>query len=168
MNKEDHVLNAVLLGVGIAVLLDPTPPPGTLENVFRVGVPVALGALFPDIDTAFGVHRKTFHNLPVLAGFVAFPLLFGNLYFVWIGVATHYVLDLLGTKGGMALLYPYPRLYDVPVGVTVDSRKATVVTLAVTAVELAAVALVVDAGYADLLGAPGVRDALLGVATALA
>jgi hypothetical protein len=168
MNKEDHVLNAVLLGVGIAVLMDTSLSAGTLENVFRVGVPIALGALFPDIDTAFGVHRKTFHNLPVLAGFVAFPLLFGNLYFVWIGVATHYVLDLLGTKGGMALLYPYPGLFDVPVGVTVDSKKATVVTLAVTAVELAAVALVVDAGYTVLLGAPGVRDAFFEFASSVA
>lgn len=168
MNKEDHVLNAVLLGVGIAVLTDPSLSAGTLENVFRIGVPVALGALFPDIDTAFGVHRKTFHNLPVLAGFVAFPLLFGNLYYVWIGVATHYVLDLLGTRGGMALLYPYPEMFDIPVGVTVDSKKATVVTLAVTAVELAALSLAIDAGYTDLLGAPGVRDAFLNFVNSVA
>lgn len=167
MNKEGHVINAVLLSLGIGVLLEPSLSTATLESVFRIGVPVVVGALFPDIDTAFGVHRKTFHNLPVLAAFVAFPLLYGNLYYVWIGITTHYVLDLLGTKGGMALLYPYPELYDIPVGVTVDSKKATLVTLAVTAVEIAGIALLIDAGYPELLRAPGVHDLVVNVVNAV-
>jgi membrane-bound metal-dependent hydrolase YbcI (DUF457 family) len=167
MNKGDHVINAVLLSLGIAVVLEPSLSMATLETVFRIGVPVVVGALFPDIDTAFGVHRKTFHNLPVLAAFVAFPLLYGNLFYVWIGVTTHYVLDLLGTKGGMALLYPYPETYDIPVGVTVDSKKATLVTLVVTALQVGVIAVVVDAGYPELLRAPGVHDLVVNVVNAV-
>jgi len=140
MNKRDHVLNAVLLAVGIGVALDPSLTPTTVSSVVAVGVPVVLGALVPDIDTAVGSHRKTFHNLLTLGVFAAFPLYFGNLQFVWAGVLTHYALDLLGNVRGMALFYPYPVEFDVPVGVPVDSRWATLVTLAVTAVELAVVA----------------------------
>ncbi|MFC7044572.1 metal-dependent hydrolase [Halobacteriaceae archaeon GCM10025711] len=141
MNKRDHVLNAVLLGVGLGVLLDPTLDVGTLDAVGQVAIPVVLGALFPDLDTAFGSHRKTFHNFLVLGLFAAFPLHYANLHLVWVGILTHYVLDLLGNVRGMALLYPYPKEYDVPVGVTVDSKWATVVTLAVTAFELGTVAV---------------------------
>ncbi|MFB6081232.1 MAG: metal-dependent hydrolase [Halanaeroarchaeum sp.] len=138
MNEREHVLNAVLLALGIAVLVAPTVD-AVPRTAAQVGVPVVLGALVPDLDATFGSHRKTLHNLATLGVFAGFPFLFGNLAFVWIGVLTHYVLDLLGNVRGMALLYPLPEEYDVPVGVTVDSRWATVVTLAVTGVELLAV-----------------------------
>ncbi|MFB6136774.1 MAG: metal-dependent hydrolase [Halobacteriaceae archaeon] len=100
------------------------------------GVPILLGALFPDVDTVFGTHRATFHNAATLGLAVAFPLAFDNLHYVWIGVLTHYVLDLLGNVRGMAVLYPYPSFYDVPVGVPVNSHWADVVTLAVTVFEV--------------------------------
>jgi len=144
VNKRGHVVNAVLLSVGIGVLLHPELNRGTLLSVVEVGVPITLGALLPDVDTAFGRHRKTLHNLPVLVAVVAFPLYFDNLHFVWIGVLTHYVLDVLGTKRGIALLYPlWDREFESPTGVAVDSRWATVVLLLVTAVELGIVTLVV-------------------------
>jgi membrane-bound metal-dependent hydrolase YbcI (DUF457 family) len=155
MNKEGHVLNAALLAVGLGVVLsvDPTAGPivdesaadtalATATTVAELSLPVVLGALFPDVDTAFGRHRKTLHNLPVLALFVAFPYVFGNLQFVWIGVATHYVLDLVGSKRGIALFYPLsPREYDLPTGVATSSKWANPVTFLVTGVELVALAV---------------------------
>jgi hypothetical protein len=140
MNKRDHVINAALLAVGLGVALDPALDRGTVATVGAVSVPVVLGALFPDLDTAFGSHRKTFHNLLTLGVFAAFPLLFDNLHLVWVGIVTHYALDLCGNVRGMAVLYPWPEEYDVPVGVTVGSKWATAVTLAVTAAELAVIA----------------------------
>ncbi len=145
MNKRDHVANAVLLSVGLALLLEGTDIVPTLEAFVTIGVPILLGALFPDIDTAFGSHRKTFHNGLTLGTFAAFPVLVGNLQYVWIGVLTHYVLDLLGNVRGMALFYPWPTEYDVPVGVTVDSTWAGVVTLAVTGIELTIAWMILDA-----------------------
>ena len=137
MNKREHVVNAVLLGVGLGVALSPEPTVrATADSVLRVAVPVVLGALVPDLDTAFGRHRKTFHNLLVLGLFVGYPLRYGNLHWVWVGVLTHYVLDLLGGTRGIALFYPLPEEYDVPVGVPVSSRWAMFVTLAVTGFEL--------------------------------
>lgn len=146
VNKRGHVANAVLLSIGVAVLLEGRLTVPTPTAVAAVGMPITLGALFPDIDTSFGTHRKTFHNVATLGAFVAFPLVFGNLHYVWIGVATHYVLDLLGNIRGMALLYPYPEEYDIPVGVAVASRWSDAVTLAVTGVELTAIALVLHTG----------------------
>jgi len=87
----------------------------------------ALGALFPDVDTAFGKHRKTLHNLPILIGFVAFPFVFGNLEYVWIGVLTHYVLDIAGSKRGIALFYPlWKEEFGLPIGVAVSSKNARI------------------------------------------
>jgi membrane-bound metal-dependent hydrolase YbcI (DUF457 family) len=144
MNKQGHVLNAVLLGVGLGYVLEPAGDLGTFRTVAEVSVPVVLGALFPDVDTAFGRHRKTLHNLPTLTVFVAFPLYFDNLYFVWLGVLTHYVLDVLGSRRGIALFYPLSdREYGSPTGVTTTSRFANAVTLAVTGFELAAAAFLV-------------------------
>lgn len=156
MNKDGHVLNAALLAVGLGVVLsvDPTSGPilddsvadtllGAGRMVVELSLPVVLGALFPDVDTAFGRHRKTLHNLPVLALFVGFPLVFGNLEYVWIGVATHYLLDMVGSKRGIALFYPVsPTEYDLPTGVATSSKWATLVTVVVTAFELVALALV--------------------------
>ena len=144
MNKEGHVLNAALLGVGLGFILEPSGTLATLRVVVVVIVPVTLGALFPDVDTAFGKHRKTLHNVPILAGFVAFPLVFGNLAYVWIGVLTHYVLDVLGSTRGIALFYPlWSEELGFPAGVATSSKYANVVTLVVTAIELAIAAAIV-------------------------
>jgi len=144
MNKEGHVLNAALLGIGLGFVLEPSGTLATLETVVAVTIPVTLGALFPDVDTAFGKHRKTLHNLPILALFVAFPIVFGNLAYVWVGVLTHYVLDYLGSRRGIALFYPLSSSeYGFPSGVTTSSRFANAVTIAVTAVELAAAVVIV-------------------------
>lgn len=140
MNKREHILNAVLLGVGLSFVLTPIGEANT-RQVVALTVPIILGALFPDIDTDIGSHRKTFHNLPVLAAFVAFPIYFGNLQYVWVGVLTHYLLDMMGSKRGIALFYPFKREFSLPFGVTVDSPHATFVTLLITALELSTVAL---------------------------
>ncbi len=55
-------------------------------------------------------------------------------------MATHYVLDVLGTTRGIALFYPlWSREFDVPFGIRVDSRYADLMTVTVTAVELAGI-----------------------------
>ncbi|GAB3675513.1 metal-dependent hydrolase [Halopiger thermotolerans] len=144
MNKKGHVLNAVLLGIGLGYLLEPTGDLTTFRTIVEIGVPVTLGAMVPDIDTEFGKHRKTLHNLPLLAGFVAFPALFGNLEYVWIGILTHYVLDVAGSKRGIALFYPvWKKEFGLPIGVTVSSKHANVMTVAVTVGELLIAAAIV-------------------------
>ena len=154
MNRKEHVLNAALLSIGLGYVLLPSGDTETFVKIAELSVPVVLGALFPDVDTAFGKHRKTLHNLPVLALFYVYPLYFDNLQFVWIGVLTHYALDMLGSKRGLALFYPYEKEYGAPFGVPVSSSYATGVTLAVTAVELVLAILIVyratllDAGLA--------------------
>ncbi|MFB6092050.1 MAG: metal-dependent hydrolase [Haloquadratum sp.] len=158
MNKDGHVLNGALLAVGLGIILSLNPSSGPLiggesgaislaaaatvgtraaEMIAELSVPVILGSLFPDVDTDFGRHRKTLHNLPVLFGFLAFPYVFGNLHYVWIGVATHYVLDMVGSKRGVALLYPFSsEEYDLPTGVSTSSDWANRVTVFVTVIEL--------------------------------
>lgn len=144
MNKGGHVLNAVLLSIGLGYVVHPSGGIETFVTIAEVFVPIVLGALFPDVDTAFGRHRKTLHNLPVLGIVLAYPVYFGNLQWVWIGVLTHYVLDLVGTKRGLALFYPvWDREFRLPFGVPVRSRWSTPVTLILTALELAAAALIV-------------------------
>jgi len=141
MNKRGHVLNAVLLSIGLGAVLQPTWDLATAEMILKLSVPVTLGALMPDVDTAFGKHRKTFHNLPMLAIFVAWPIYFGNLQYVWIGVATHYILDVIGSTRGIALWYPFlSEEFNLPVGIPVSSSKSDLVTLLVTAAEIAAFA----------------------------
>lgn len=136
MNKHGHVLNGLLLGVGVGFILAPIGNVETLQTIVAVAVPVTLGALVPDIDTEFGRHRKTLHNLSVLGLFIAFPVVFGNLNYVWIGVLTHYVLDMVGSKRGIALFYPYTQEYGFPTGVATKSQYTNVVTLFITASEL--------------------------------
>lgn len=156
MRERGHVINAVALGVGIGVLLEPSMTVATAEAVLGVGVPVLLGALLPDVDTSFGRHRVHGHNAVVLGSVLAFPLLYGNLAWVWLGVTTHYVLDLLGNVRGMALLYPLTdSFYDAPVGVNVDSRWADVVTATVTAFELTVATGIVVALDHGLIEVPG-------------
>ncbi|ELZ10211.1 membrane-bound metal-dependent hydrolase [Natrinema thermotolerans DSM 11552] len=144
MNKKGHVLNAVLLSIGLGYLLEPSGSLETFRTIVMIGVPVTLGALFPDVDTAFGKHRKTLHNLPILLGFLAFPYVFGNLEYVWVGVLTHYVLDVAGSKRGIALFYPlWKKEFGLPIGVAVSSKRADLMMVIVTVAELALVALVV-------------------------
>lgn len=154
MNKRNHVINAVLLSIGISILLTGPLSTDTLEVMIKISPPIVLGALFPDVDTAFGDHRKTFHNIWVLGIAVSFPYVFGNLHYVWIGILTHYALDLLGNKYGMGVFYPFPGFYDIPVGVNVDSQWADIVTLLVTAVELGIVFILIDAGLQSMLSTP--------------
>jgi len=138
------VLNAVLLGIGLGYVLHPAGDLATLRTVAAVTVPVTLGALFPDVDTAFGTHRKTLHNLPVLGIFLVFPVYFDNLAWVWLGVLTHYVLDVFGSTRGIALFYPlWDREFGAPAGVTTTSAYANAVTLVVTGLELGAAFLLV-------------------------
>jgi hypothetical protein len=143
MNKKGHVLNAVLLSIGLGYVFHPSGDVPTFRAIAEISVPVILGALFPDVDTAFGKHRKTLHNLPVLAIIYAYPVYFGNLHYVWMGVATHYVLDVVGSKRGIALFYPFEKEYNLPFGVAVASEHANVVTVVITGLEVALVAAVV-------------------------
>lgn len=137
MNKKGHVLNAVLLAVGLGYVLEPAGDVTTFRTIAAVFIPVVLGALFPDVDTAFGKHRKTLHNVWVLGVFLAYPMFFDNLHYVWVGILTHYVLDFAGSKRGLALFYPLSsKEYDFPLGVTTSSSFADVVTVAVTLAEL--------------------------------
>ena len=139
MNKRGHVLNGLLLALGLGFIVEPGLDAATATTVAEITVPVVLGALFPDVDTAFGRHRKTLHSLPVLAVFLAYPIVFGNLQYVWIGVLTHYVLDVVGSRRGIALFHPLSdREFGMPTGVTTSSKYADLVTVIVTAVELAA------------------------------
>jgi hypothetical protein len=167
VNKKGHVMNGVLLGVGLGVILtvDPTTQVTSdlvvdgLARVVELTVPVTLGALFPDVDTAFGKHRKTLHNLPVLGVFLAFPFVFGNLQFVWIGIATHYVLDVVGSRRGIALFYPLsPSEYGFPSGVTTSSRYADAVTLVITGLELGVLGAVHYLAFPLDSGITGVQE----------
>jgi membrane-bound metal-dependent hydrolase YbcI (DUF457 family) len=144
MNKRGHVLNAVLLAIALGFVLEPAGDVDTFRTIAAVFVPLILGALFPDVDTHFGRHRKTLHNLPVLAVVLAYPVYFDNLQWVWLGVLSHYVLDMLGTTRGIALFYPvWDEEFGAPIGVPVSSDYADVMMLAVTAFEVVvAVALV--------------------------
>ncbi|PSQ42521.1 hypothetical protein BRD17_08465 [Halobacteriales archaeon SW_7_68_16] len=145
MNKFGHLLNAAFLAVGLGVILQPTLDAETARTIASVSLPVVLGALLPDADTAFGRHRKTLHNLFVLGIVLAYPAFFDNLRYVWIGVATHFVLDFFGSKRGLALLYPLSEQeFGSPTGVTTSSKYAPVVTVVVSAVELAAAAAIVQ------------------------
>ncbi len=146
VNKREHIINGVLIGIGVGVLLSPTGDKWMVHSVFSVAIPVTLGALVPDIDTEFGKHRKTLHNVFVLAVFAAFPFVYGNLQYVWIGVLTHFVLDYLGSKRGIALFYPLSTdEWNFPFGVKVTNRFASIVTILVTVFEL-------TIGYFVLIG----------------
>jgi len=145
MDKRGHVLNAVLLSIGLGYIIDPSGGVGTFATIAEVFLPVVLGALFPDVDTAFGKHRKTLHNIPVLVLFLAHPVYHaGNLQWVWLGVLTHYLLDVFGSKRGIALFYPvWDEEFGMPTGVTTSSNWAGIVTVVVTVLELAVIAALV-------------------------
>jgi len=165
VNKRDHVLNAVLLGIGLGFVAHPAGDLQTVTTVAAVLVPVLLGALLPDVDTELGHHRKTLHNVFVLAVLYGYTAVFANLAFVWIGVVTHLVLDVLGTRRGVAFLYPFwDAELGLPVGVPTDSAYATFVTLVVTGLELAAAAALLHSfpGVLGLVDAPSRLSALAG------
>jgi len=144
MNKRGHVLNALLLSIGLGYVLEPSGDVATFEMIGAIVVPVVLGAMVPDIDTAFGRHRKTLHNVFVLVVVGAYPVYFGNLQYVWIGALSHFALDIMGSRRGLALLYPLTdNEFNLPIGVPVDSKYADAMMLAVTAFELAVAAVIV-------------------------
>lgn len=148
MNKRGHVRNAMLLSIGLGYLLEPAGDAATFAAIAEVFVPVILGALLPDVDTAFGRHRKTLHNLPVLAVVGAYPLYFGNLQWVWLGVVTHYLLDVLGTTRGLALFYPlWSREFHVPLGLPVEKSYTDLLTIGITVGDLAGAFVVVHYGH---------------------
>jgi hypothetical protein len=152
MNKRDHVMNALLLAVGLGYLLQPAGGQASVRVIVEIGVPLLLGALVPDIDTVIGKHRKTLHNLPLLVAFLAFPTYFGNLHFVWVGIVAHYVLDVAGNTRGIALFYPlFKREYGLPIGVPANSHTADVVTLAITVAELGLAAFLLAKGPGVLI-----------------
>ncbi|MFB6110977.1 MAG: metal-dependent hydrolase [Halobacteriaceae archaeon] len=145
MNQREHILNAALLAIGLGYVLEPAGDVATLEQIATVFIPIVLGALFPDVDAHYGRHRKAMHNLFVLAIFVAYPLYLANLYWVWLGVVTHLVLDIVGTTRGIALFYPlWSREFGAPTGVTTSSRWAPLVTVIITGMEVAALALAIQ------------------------
>ena len=149
MDKRGHVMNAALLAIGLGYIVEPSGTMKTFETIAAVFVPLVLGALFPDVDTHFGKHRKTLHNLFVLGIVAAYPVFFDNLQWVWLGVVTHYVLDALGTTRGLALFYPFwNEEFGAPIGVPVSSDYSDAMMLAVTAFEL-----VVAAGLVHVLPA---------------
>ncbi len=137
MNKRGHVLNAILLSIGLGYVLEPSGDIETFIMIAKLSVPITLGALFPDVDTAFGKHRKTLHNLLVLAIFAIWPLYFGNLNYVWIGILTHYILDVVGSTRGIALWYPLSSTEsNLPIGIPVSSNKADIATVLITIAEI--------------------------------
>lgn len=155
MNKKGHVLNGLLLAIGLGYILEPAGDIATFRTIAATLVPVTLGALFPDVDTAFGKHRKTLHNLPVLLIFAAYPLYFGNLQYVWIGVVTHYVLDVVGSTRGIALFYPLSSTeFGFPTGVTTSSKYANLVTILITLIELAVIGVFIHV-------VPGVLEGII-------
>ncbi|MDR9411040.1 MAG: metal-dependent hydrolase [Haloquadratum sp.] len=160
MNRGPHILNALALGTAVSVAVDPAvygalvdalvsgasvgPPVwAAMTALVGVTIPVVLGAMVPDIDAAVGQHRKTLHNGFVLVGFIWFPVAFGNLQYVWVGVLAHLVLDLLGSDRGIAIAYPLlVREVRSPLRWPAQGAMALVVTAAITLVEVWVLAVV--------------------------
>ncbi|GGL63374.1 metal-dependent hydrolase [Halocalculus aciditolerans] len=141
MNKKDHILNGVLLAVGLGIVLHPAGDLKALTTIVEVFVPVVLGTMLPDIDTEFGRHRKTLHNVFVIAALYGYVVYFGNLEWVWVGALSHFLLDMVGSKRGLALFYPlWDREFAFPFGVKTSSGYATIATVVITVLELAALA----------------------------
>ena len=136
MNKTEHVVNGALVAGAFAVLTDPIQLP----------IAIVLGgttALFPDLDTNFGTHRKTGHNFFVLGLIVALTVIDPIMIYGAIGVASHFVIDLLSRRG-MALFYPFSsREYPMHGGVTVDDDRAQFLVGVMTLFEIGIVVLVV-------------------------
>ena len=145
MNKRAHLLNALLLGVGIGFIMEPSGNARTAITIVEITPPIILGTLLPDVDTVIGRHRKTLHNVPVLGFFLLYPIYFGNLDFVWVGILAHYILDMFVGTRGLALFYPLDREFTLPVAVSSNGIIALFILLVVTALELAAAGLLLSA-----------------------
>lgn len=108
MNKRQHLLNGLVVAIGLTIIRVGAFEPVPLVHLFGyLLVPILLGTLLPDIDTEYGKHRKSGHNLFVLGGMMLYPFVFGNLYALWIGVAVHLTADMALSDRGCALLYPF-------------------------------------------------------------
>lgn len=143
MNKKDHILNGILLAVGLGIVLHPSGDFQAIVTIVEVFVPVVLGTMLPDIDTEFGKHRKTLHNVFVIAALYGYVVYFGNLEWVWVGALSHFLLDMVGSKRGLALFYPlWGTEFAFPFGVKTSSRMATIATVIITVLELVALAAV--------------------------
>lgn len=127
----------------MGVLAEPELGAETARICTAMTVPIVLGTLMPDLDTAYGRHRKTGHNLFLLGGFAVFPHFFNNLEWVWVGLLTHYILDLFGTRRGLGLFWPLiDREFSMPMGVSTQSgTMAWLVTGVITAAEIGALSL---------------------------
>ncbi|MFB6254119.1 MAG: metal-dependent hydrolase [Halobacteriaceae archaeon] len=137
MNQKEHILNGGLLAIGLGYILKPSGSLATFQMVGMLFIPIILGCLFPDIDAHYGRHRKALHNLPVLGLIAFYPLYLDNLHFVWIGIISHFVLDIVGSKRGIALFYPiWDREFSLPAGVTVSSEYTVIVTVIITVIEV--------------------------------
>lgn len=147
MNKRLHVLNGLVVATGLTLLRAPLDPYALAHSFGYLSVPIVLGTLLPDIDTEYGTHRKHGHNVFVLAGAIAYPLVFGNLYALWIGVAAHLHADLFMSDRGCALAYPLTRReWGVP---GTAPRTTTIHTIAFSLLcvaQLAAVFVAVQLG----------------------
>ncbi len=82
MNKQDHIINGVLVGIGVGSILSPTWDTWMIHSIVAVTVPVTLGVLVSDVASDFGRHRNTLHNGVLLGSFVVFPFVFGILQYV--------------------------------------------------------------------------------------
>jgi hypothetical protein len=108
---------------------------------------VMLGALIPDIYKInllldqFGIYLQDFLipiHLPIGSLFIAalFSLFFSNrksiFLFLIMGIATHYMLDLLIFGGGMELFYPFSSL-NFQIGViSITDYTITIISIVLT------------------------------------
>lgn len=160
MNRGPHILNAIAVGIGVSMAVEPSvyhalwgalvsgtslgaPAWAAMTATVAVAIPVLLGAMVPDIDATVGQHRKTLHNGFILLGFLWFPFAFENLQYVWIGVMAHLLLDMVGSDRGIALAYPLlEREVRSPLRWPAQGPMALVVTGVVTLVELWVLAVI--------------------------
>ena len=131
MNKREHLLNGAIVGGAIGALVNPLH--------LLVAIPLAAaGGLLPDADTHLGTHRKTFHNLPLLGILLLGAWFYPVFVYLPIGVCSHYMLDALCTRRGIALFYPISRQeYQSAGGVTVDDPQAGLATAGMSACQVA-------------------------------
>ena len=103
MNRNSHLQMGFIFGVTAIVLS------GISFESIPLGLMVFFGSIFPDYDVAYGTHRKTLHNLWVMAAcgsymwFYGFPAV-ANLFFL-LGFLSHLVADSV-TKQGIMPFYP--------------------------------------------------------------
>lgn len=145
MNTIDHLIAAALVGVGLGLVLT------NLLIVPVVTLLVVLGDRIPDLDCHLGTHRKTLHNflfpgvyavsaVVVHVTALTAPPAFWAVAYVSAGYATHLLVDALGSRRGVALLYPISdQEYGSAGGVTVDDPRSTWASVTVAVLILSAV-----------------------------